>query len=319
MKAIIGALEDTTSRLAESLENPGDAGSLSQAELALKAACELFYEAVDRLEQTCLAIETEVVKYRGDASMPFRAVKASLRHLLDLYGNYLVPLVDVIDLNGLFVVTSNRLLNCCERLFADPNCPPALAEQAQISHDAVMWQRQRTLHYTASIRHELEPLYQIALRDSKIAKGINRVHTIFASNPAALAGLLDLARIEESRDANFLCDDSIRNEFRRLRNYEPPLPPTIAPFAVSELTLPPQFAQLRDALLDEPCVPDLIEWLSERCGTANADHVLKCLSRLYNECGRSMTALDAMRCYEFENIFVNAHIWEWRALNGATA
>jgi hypothetical protein len=312
VKAIVSQLQETTAGLADALDHPDAAGSATRVEGALREACELFYDAVDRLEQTCLAIEAEVAKYR--AARDSREVKESLRHLLGLYENYLHPLVDVIDLNGLFVVTSNRLLTCCERLLAEPAFSTALAEQARLSHDTVLWQRQRTLQYTASVRHELEPLYQIALRDSKIARGINRVHALYANDK--VVGLLALARIEDSKEATFFCDESVRNEFRRLRNYKPPLPPLLTPFTPSPWQLPPQYRQLRDELLDEPFVPDVFNWFRERCGTANADHVLRCVSRLYFDSSEYMTARDQRNSYEFDAVTVEACLWEWRSSDG---
>lgn len=315
VRAIVSQLQDTTAQLADAIDQPSAPHSERRVEVALREASELFYDAVDRLEQTCLAIETEVAKYR--AARDSREVKDSLRHLLDLYENYLHPLVDVIDLNGLFVLTSNRLLVCCERLLADPVFPgAAIAEQARVSHDTVLWQRQRTLHYTASVRHELEPLYQIALRDSKIARGINRVHTLYADPEKALASIQSLARIEESKDATIFNDASIRAEFRRLRDYKPPLPPMLTPFDASPLELPPQYTQLRDELLDEDFVPDLMEWLRKRCGHAKADHVLRCLSRFHFDERQHVRPLDRRNQYDFESVAVDARVWEWRRRDG---
>lgn len=314
VRAIVSQLQETLEGLDDSIEHPDSTGNAGKAERLLKQACELFYDAVDRLEQTCLAIETEVTKYR--AARDSREVKASLRHLLDLYEQYLVPLVDVIDLNGLFVTTSNRLLICCDRILGEVGWPSEVAEQARMSHDAVMWQRDRTLKNTEAVRYELEPLYQMAVRDSQIARGINRIHTMFSSSGQASAAVVGLMRIEESRDARFLCNESIRNEFRRLQGYIPPLPPLLTPTTPSIGRLPPQFRELREELHSEAFVPDLMEWFSEKCGREDADYVLKCLSRLYFDSGRYMAALDTIKIYEFELVTVEAHVWQWRRSNG---
>lgn len=314
VKAIVSQLQETIEGLTDVLEHPDLPASATKAERALKQACELFYDAVDRLEQTCLAIESEVAKYR--AARDTREVKASLRHLLSLYEQYLVPLVDVIDLNGLFVTTSNSLLTCCERLRRDVVWPLEVTEQARISHDAVLWQRHRTLRNATAVRYELEPLYQMALRDSQVSRGVNRMHTLFSTNDEALAAFLCLARIEESRDPRFLCNESIRNEFRRLHGYVPPLPPLLTPTVPGIGTLRPQFRELRDELLAQGFVSDLMEWLAERCGRADADYALKCLSRLYFDSARHMAALDAEKDYDFDLVTIQAHVWEWRTSDG---
>lgn len=310
VKAIVSQLQETLEGLADGIDHRELPLSAAKVERTLKQACELFYDAVDRMEQTCLAIEAEVVKYR--AARDTREVKASLQHLLTLYEQYLIPLVDVIDLNGLFVTTSNRLLTCCERVLGDVGWSSEVADQARVSLDAVLWQRHRTLKNTEAVRYELEPLYQMALRDSQISRGINRLHTLFSASDQALNSLLHLARIEESRDASFLCNESIRNEFRRLQGYVPPLPPLLTPATPREGKLQPQFRELRDELQVQAFVPDLMEWLGERCGRADADYVLKCLSRLYFDSGRYMAALDTARTYEFELVTIQAHVWEWR-------
>ena len=314
VKAIVSQLQETTEGLADVLDQPDLPDSATKAERALKQACELFYDAVDRLEQTCLAIESEVAKYR--AARDSREVKASLRHLLELFEQYLMPLVDIIDLNGLFVMTSNRLLACCERILGDIAWPSTVTEQARISLDAVLWQRHRTLKNAAAVRYELEPLYQIALRDSQIFRGLNRLHTLFSTSDQTLAGILSLARIEDSRDVRFLCNESIRNEFRRMQGYVPPLPPLLTPTVPTTGQLQPQFRDLREDLLAEAFVPDLMDWFSERCGRADADYVLKCLSHLYFDSGRYMAGLDAEKEYEFDLVTIQAHVWEWRMPDG---
>jgi hypothetical protein len=63
-------------------------------------------------------------------------------------------------------------------------------------------------------------------------------------------------------------------------------------------------------------VPDLFDWFRERCGTANADHVLRCLSRLFFDSGEYMTARDQHNRYEFDAVTVEARLWEWRSGDG---
>ena len=310
VKAIVGQLQDTTTQMVDALDRPHASDRERRVELALRESSELFYDAVDRLEQTCLAIESEVAKYR--AARDSRELRDSLRHLITLYENYLNPLVDVIDLNGLFVNTSNRLLLCCERIAGDPLFSVAISEQARVSHDTVLWQRERTLHYTRSVRHELEPLYQIALRDSKIARGINRIHAMFAEGETALTWIHSVSRIEDGKEATFFCNESIRNEFRRLRNYTPPLPPMLTPYIPEDWQLPPQYRQLREELLGLAIVPDLIGWFREKCGTDSADHVLRCMSRLFSESRECMSTKEQSREYEFDHVTIEARHWEWR-------
>lgn len=314
VKAIVAQLREMIESLSGVIDHPDSPESATKAERALRQSCELFYDAVDRIEQTCLAIESEVTKYR--AARDSREIKASLRHLLDLYEGYLVPLVDVIDLNGLFVTTSNQLVRCCERILGEVGWTAEVVEQAGESLQTVTWQRVRTLQSANAARQELEPLYQIALRDSHISKGINRLHTLFSTGHEALAGVLHLVRIEESREARYWCNESIRNEFRRLHGYVPPLPPLLTQTTPTPGKLPPQFRELQDELHCEDHVPDVMEWLAERCGRTDADHVLKCLSRLYFQSGRYMAASGATKDYDFELVTISAHVWEWRATHG---
>lgn len=261
----------------------------------------------------CDRIGTEVTRYRTEEDS--RRMRFRLTRLIDLHTNYLEPILRLIEVGGEFYSVSEQVVASCDRLAAHAliGVDNPISLQAAAVSRGVIWLRRGTLRRAHEANRELGPLCEAALRESAIARGVNRaLETIGSGNWDRLALDRHLAVII-APDGPLLNDRAALSYFLAARSYKDAPPPILGPEEPGSMDVPWTVASLREELEKLASVDDVFDWICERVGRDRPDPPAALLHDLVEVASEHLRVVGSEpQQYSFARIDVAGRVWTWK-------
>lgn len=307
------------SALAHSLEQaalaPTGRGRADGAELV-----DLLEETTDTLASisgtvggNCDRIGSEVSKYRAEEDA--RQMRARLGRLIKLHSDYLEPVLGLIDIGGDFHQVCERIAASCAAIGSDTHfaIDPAVAQAATTTARDVVWIRRVTLRRALEANRELGPLCEAALRESAIARGVNRALEAVASGRWDVLDLPNSLQVVIDQDGPLLANRAAAAFAAVVRKHREEPPPLLEDTSPTLIEVPWSASTLLEDLEQYEEVPDLLEWICDRVGLCTADVPASLLHDVLEARPDGFEATESARSYAFESVDVEARVWAWRA------
>lgn len=296
-------------QLADNLAVAPSALDVDDAGFLLRETSDAFQTIAGSISDNCARIAIEVADYR--ATDEAAQLRSRLRRLIKLFEQYLEPILRIIDITGEFVAVTDRIAQTCARLSAhQERLNEELAGQIRDLRRDITWLRRVVVRQAGEANRELAPLCQTAIRESRIAKGVNRALEAIRQGRYGRLALEQLTIVEE-RDESLVADTAIEAYVRTMLNYEPTLPPRIGAQEPDELAAPWTATAVLDLIQDESFVPDILEWITRTCGPLRAEQAARLLIGLVDLASEQAQPTNESREYGFEEVVVTAVCWQW--------
>jgi hypothetical protein len=274
-----------------------------------------FRAIADTVHGNCDRIAVEVAAYRTIEDA--QNLRRRLNRLVSLHDEFLEPVIRIIDITGDFQSVTERIATSCAKLsaLAEPG-EIAIGEEARRVRQEIVWLRRSVIQRAEEAKRELGPLREAAVRESRIAIGVNRALEAIRQGQSHRLVLERFLPVLEDLDGTLLTDSSIERYLRvatEFRDDPPPEFPSEGPG-----TLPERWTArvLLNELDELEQVENLMAWLLDRCDGINADEAVGLLLAITD--GRPARAKPAAvrQDHQIKRILVNAHSWRWEPVNG---
>ena len=279
-KVIQGWVETLRTRATELLEQVDSARidfgnfDLDAERFLLHEIAVVFQTIVRTVHESCDRIASEVADYRDLEDG--KRLRSRLNRLIYLHDEYLEPVVWIGDVSGDFYAVTEQVSTCCARLaaFGDGG-PTALGDETRFIQREVIWLRRAVVRRAEEARRELAPLCEAAVRESKIATGVNRALEAVPLRQWQLMALdLNLSIVEE-RDGTLCSDLAIERYLRQVlqtKGRTPPRVPTTSPGAL-HISITPDEVLERLVMIES--VEDLLEWVLDSYEEIDVDSAMR--------------------------------------------
>lgn len=261
----------------------------------------------------CDRIGAEVAHYRTEEDS--RRMRFRLKRLIGLHTDYLEPLLRLIDIGGEFYSVAEQLLASCARLTAHavPGSEIALSLQATTVARDVVWLRRGTLRRAHEANRELGPLCEAAVRESAIARGVNRALEAIGASEWERLDLDRQLAVVVSPDGPLLNDRGALAYLLAARSYRDTPPPLLGADEPEAMDVPWTVASLREELDKVGSVEDVFDWICERVGRDQPDPPASLLHGLIEVAPECLSvASDEPQQYPFARIDVESRVWTWK-------
>jgi hypothetical protein len=260
-------------------------------------------------------IGQEVTTYRNteDSSV----MRYRLRQLINLYENYLLPVMSILDVSGQFEAVSQQILALCTQIqIGKLSFGMTLADAAQNLSRQVTWLRRNILRQADEATRELAPLCKAANRESAISRGVNRaIHSILERKWQHL-GLESTMAIVCDYDASLAGDDAISCFMQDAFNLREQLPPLISNTEPDILEIPISINNIRERIESIDHIDDVLTWLMvEYQSKLSLDGTVNMLFQLAESEDHRLKASDETFTYDFKKISVKTCKWTWNKSN----
>lgn len=260
----------------------------------------------------CDRIGAEVSRYRSEEDA--RQMRARLGRLITLHADYLEPVLVLIDIGGDFYRVCERVAARCEAIAAASRVTePPVAQAASTTARDVVWLRRVTLRRALEANRELGPLCEAALRESAVARGVNRALEAIASGRWEMLELAGSLQVVMDQDGPLLSDRAAAAFAAVARRHRQEPPPLLEEATPTLMEVPWTTATLLDELITAETVPDLLEWVCARVGVGTADLPAGLAHSLLDAVPEAFTPSGGTRTYVFDALDVETQVWTWRA------
>lgn len=255
----------------------------------------------------------EVAHYRAEEDS--RRMRFRLARLIDLHTNYLEPLLRLIDIGGEFYGVSEQVVASCDRLavHALPGTHSPISLLATAASRDVVWLRRGTLRRAHEAHRELGPLCEAAMRESAIARGVNRALEAIGSGRWERLDLDRQLAVIVAPDGPLLNDRAAVACLLAARSYRDTPPPLLGPEEPASMDVPWTVASLREELDTVGAVEDVFEWICERVGRDQPDPPAALLHDLIEAAPECLSVVGSeTHQYPFARIEVEGRVWAWK-------
>lgn len=310
LSALAAALEQQTGTPAAKARGT-DAGLIE----LLDEITDTLASIVGAVSSNCDRIGAEVSRYRAEEDA--KQMRARLGRLIKLHGDYLEPVLGLIDIGGDFHQVCERIAACCATVGVDAHLSvdSSAGQVALTTARDVVWVRRVTLRRALEANRELGPLCEAALRETTIARGVNRALAAVAAGRWDLLDLANSLQVVIDQDGPLVADRAAASFAAVVRQHRPEPPPLLEETAPALMEVPWSAATLLEDLWQVAEVPDTLEWVCDRVGLRTADVPAGLLHDLLESVPEGFAASEKARAYAFESVEVEACIWAWRAPN----
>lgn len=300
---------------AEGFERGSEFAEEDDTVFLLEQIRDALHSIICNVEENCDRITVEVNEFRKMEEV--NRIRNRLRRLISLHDDYLDPVIHIIDINGEFHAVTDRVFVCCSRLLgltvleSGRTGPLAAAVRSD-----VQWMRRKVIGRAHEAKHELAPLCEAALRESRIAKGVHRALEAIRSGRWELLALGIRLPVQEDSIRRLFSNQSVRNYMRMVRRVEKEAPARVT-HAIPKRTEPrwPMDRIVAD-LERTGNVEDLIQWLQTQFETMRPDEAFAILERLITQRPDATVAREQRREYLFQGLSVDAATWAWSSKHG---
>ena len=282
-----------------------DAGRFLLHEIA-----DVFQTIVRTVQDNCDRIAFEVADYRTleDSGR----LRSRLNRLIQLHDEYLEPVIRIVDISGDFYAVAEQISNCCARIaILAEGATNGIAEESRFIQKEVIWLRRVVVRRAEEARRELAPLCEAAIRESRIAKGVNRaLESIRLRQWQPLELASNLAVVEE-KDGTLFSDLAIERFLHLAREAKAHAPPRVPTTAQKLLQIPLTPDDLIDRLELIESLDDLLAWVLESCDDVDLDAAVRLFHVIIEARPDRARHTASRRDYERRDLVVNAACWTW--------
>lgn len=301
--------------LADSLAVASWALDVDDAKFLIRNTADAFQTIAGSISDNCARIAIEVADYR--ATDEVAQLRSRLRRLIKLFDQYLEPILRIIDITGEFAAVTDRIAQTCARLLAHQDrLGEELAGQVRDLRRDITWLRRVVVRQAGEANRELSPLCQTAIRESRIAKGVNRAFEAIRQGDFGRLALEHLTIVEE-RDESLMANTAIEGYIRTMLTYQPAPPPRIGEQEPEEFPAPWTATGVLELIEAEDFVPDILEWIMRTCGPMRAEQAARLLIGVIDLAPEQALPTSESRQYVFEEVVVTAVRWQWGISDGS--
>ncbi len=314
VRAIDKLVQELETR-AEGFERGRAFGDEDDTIFLLEQIRDALHAIICNVEENCDRITVEVNEFRRMEEV--NRIRNRLRRLIRLHDDYLDPVIHIIDISGAFHAVTDRVFICCSRLVGltgmDSGRTGPLA--AAVRSD-VQWMRRAVIRRAHEAKHELAPLCEAAVRESRIAKGVHRALEAIRLDRWEQLRLEARLPIQDESVRRLFSDQSVRNYMHMVRRAEKEGPPRISHEAPKRIAPAWPMDRIVAELEEAGEVADLVLWLQRQYETIRPDEAFAVLERLIAQRSDATRACEERRDYLFDGLSVNASPWAWRSKRG---
>jgi hypothetical protein len=283
-----------------------DAGRLLLREIA-----DVFHTIVRTVQDNCQRIASEVTEFRGVTDLG--RLRGRLSRLIELHDEYLRPIIRMIDISGDFHDVTDQVSRGTARLAVlCEGVDDSIADEARLVQQEVTWLRQAVLRCAEEARHELAPLCQSAIRESRIATGVHRaLEAIRANRWTELCLEQNLAIVDE-RDGALFSDLAVERYWRMAVESPSRAPPKLPASPPASLALPVTPADLVERLDLVDSIDDLLGWILDTCDELALDGAVSLFQQVIELRPHRARYTNQRLDYQRGGLVVNAARWNWK-------
>lgn len=277
----------------------------------LHEIADVFHTIVRTVQDNCERIAGEVADYRTleDAGR----LRSRLSRLIQLHDEYLEPVIRIVDISGDFYAVAEQISTCCARIaiLADGSAT-GIAEEARFVQKEVVWLRRVVVRRAEEARRELAPLCEAAIRESRIAKGVNRALEAVRQRDWQPLDLVHNLAIVEEKDGTLFSDLAVERYLRLALDAKTHLPPRVLTTAQNSLQIPLTPDDLIDRLDLIESLDDLLAWVLDSCDDVDLDAAVRLFHVIIERRTDRARHTEMRRDYERRDLVVNAACWTWK-------
>ncbi len=261
-------------------------------------------------------IGIDVAEYR--AAQDAGPMRLRLRRLVELFENYLTPIMRVLETGGSFRAVTQQISTQCSQISSRHGLiSDQLADEARRLRHRVTWLRRTVIRQADEAIAEIAPLCHGATRESLISRGVNRALEAIRQNHWPVLDLRRHLPVVVDLDSSLAGDDAIETFMQEIFTVRQQLPPIVAPRVPRTMPQPWTPVSLHERLMNEQEVPDLMAWLMrEPIAVESPDSTINLLYGLLTIDADHIAATGCVNTYIFDRIAVDSHQWSWRNAHG---
>jgi len=309
----IEVLEKHVNKLVALIENSKhNVGSFDSetGQFLLRDIADVFKKIVRTVHDNCERISIEVAQYRLLTDVGY--IRRRLLRLIELHDEYLEPIIGIVNVRGEFHNVTEQISNCCAHILHLCEDTSSFGEEVRYIQKDVVWLRQVILVRADEARRELAPLCEAAVRESKIAKGVNRALQAIREGQWHVLNLDQNLVAVEDKDGSFIHDRAFGHYLRLALDTTETPPPRISIAAPASLPIPITIEDILERLdLVEP-LSDILSWILEMYNDISLDGAVQLFHDvLIRRPETSQNTAERLN-YERGNLIVNATRWTWK-------
>lgn len=288
-----------------------DAFDAEAGRFRLREISDIFQLIVRTVQENCERIAAEVADYRTieDASR----LRSRLGRLIFLHDEYLEPVIRIIDISGEFYAATEQVTNCCARIavLGDQGAS-GITEEARTLQRDVVWLRRVVVRRAEEARRELAPLCEAAVRESKIAKGVNRALEAVRLNNWEWLNLERHLVIVDEKVGTLFSDIAVERFLRgalEVASHPPPRVDAITPQSLAMPVTPDDLIERLDLI---ESLDDLLGWVLEACDDVELGAAVRLFHAIIECRPDRARPTEERRDYEGRELTVNAAHWTWK-------
>jgi hypothetical protein len=315
---VVRAWVDKLSSQTLELDNFVNKLGVEQSQIAFESGQLIFQDISDTINivfrtigENIERIGQEVAAYRNTenaAIMRFR-----LRQLVKLYENYLLPVMEILDTSGKFQAVCQQIIKLCTQIDIQGHI---LAEDARNLRQQVAWLQRSILQQADEASKELAPLCMAAVRESTIARGVNRALQSIQNGKWEQLNIESLIPIVYDQDSSLAGDDAISSFMQIAFDLREQTPPRISADEPELLAIPISPADIKKQLNAIEHIDDVLLWIkTQNAEYSSASNVINLIHQLSEIEPLHLKPNASHANYEFEQVSVKTCKWTWNLSN----
>lgn len=305
---------DCLKRLIE--RSTGDVSGVDTADM-LRVSREIEYtisKIVQIVHDNCEGIATEVAEYRTAEEVG--RIKQRLDRLVELYGKYLEPIIELVNINGSFYEIGNRIAAQCE-LVAESEIyfAPATRAQYESLHGLVVWLRNAVLKQAEEAKRELAPLCMAAAQEQKIATGVNRALEFARLGQFTELKIPNLLKIVDDKNGSMFNDEAINFFLEDAHSYAKEPPPLVEIEPAKELVVPVTADELIEQLELGFGTDDLLGWILDNNEDIELELAIQLFLAAIRKGSTRVDPTEEKKLYQRNYFEAESYRWTWKNKN----
>ena len=266
---------------------------------------------VQIVQDNCECIAREVAEYR--ATEEAGRIKQRLSRLVELYEKYLDPVIELVNINGSFYEIGNCIAAQCE-LVAEGEVyfAPSTRGRFESLRSLVVWLRNAVLKQAEEAKRELAPLCLAAVKEQKIALGVNRALEFARLGQFAELEIPELLKIVEDKNGPMFSDSAIERYLEDASSYVDEPPPRIEIEPTKELLVPITADELIGKLESGFGTDDLLGWILDNNEDVELELAIQLLLAAISKRSELVNPTDEMKTYQRNQFEAESFRWVWR-------
>ena len=305
----LNSLNDIAAQLERQLEAAGDDRRLLNSD-DVNDLLQVLAGSLRSIAEALRANGRQIAQQAGAARSESNVTpaQARLRALIDLHDAHLVPVIDVIDVHRDFRATTDRLSDLL-RDYCDQHDAPFVERAKRLRQEIVEVQRSAILAAEEAQR-ELGPLCETAVRESRIAVGVNRALDAVRQGRWELLALDEHLPIVDDGNGPLFSDAAVGRCLVGSETEHSSLP-HVAAVEPELLDIPVTAESLIDKLQHVESVDDLLAWIFDVCDPTNVDDAVRMLHSVIAQCPEHTHPTEERHEYEHHDMTIQATRWYW--------